>query len=123
MCPPIRPGSSSGTGQGRLLGKLTAGNVEHRVDPLAIHHDFIVQVGARDLSRGPDGGDELATLDLVADAHVELGRMGEPAHEAVAMVDLERAAVPAVEAGLDHDPWGRSDDREPERAGEIESRV
>src|SRR5215475_5803442 len=69
-----------------------------RVDGIAVDAGFIVQGRAGRTTGRADLADDLADLDALSDLYVDLGEMAVAGREAVAVIDLDHAAVAAAPA-------------------------
>ncbi len=71
----------------------------HRVDRLAAHARLVVQMWPGGAASGPGAADDLADLDGLPDVHVDRREMPIAGGEAVAVVDLDHAAIAAAPPG------------------------
>src|SRR5690606_14654154 len=84
-------------------GELDAGAQKTlRIDRIAIDAGFVMQMRPGGAAGGADVANGLADADALADLDANGGEVAVAGGEAVAMVDLDHAAVAAVPAGL-HD--------------------
>src|SRR6516225_6649243 len=76
------------------------------IDRIAVDAGLIVQVRAGGAAGRTDLADHLADLDALSDLHVDLGEMAVAGREAIAMIDLDHAAVTTAPASFGHRPGG-----------------
>src|ERR1700722_1245959 len=110
---PVKPGNDGGWWAfGLNQPELGAGVQELlRVDRLAVDAGLVMQVRPGGASGRAHAADGLAGLDGLADLHVDLRHVAVARREAVAVVDLDQAAVAAAPAGRYHLAAGGDVDR------------
>ena len=77
-----------------------------RIDRFVVDAGFVVQMRAGGAAGRADAADDVADLDVLADAHVDRRQMAVAGRELVAVVDLDHLAVAAVPAGGDDGAGG-----------------
>src|SRR6266536_1308672 len=90
-----------------------------RVLGLVAHPHFVVQVGAGGPAGVPHERDHVAALHGLARLDVEAREVPVARDHAVAVVDHERVAVPALHSGRDHDPVRRRLHLRPDRRRDV----
>src|SRR5688572_23794969 len=84
-------------------GQLRVDHIRRRIDGLARHADFVVQVGTGRAAGRADEADQLALSDLLAGGDGIAGEMGIAGLHLAAMFDLDVVAVAAERFGpADH---------------------
>src|SRR2546427_2206867 len=93
------------------------------VDRLALHEDFVVEMGPRAPPGAPHAPDHLSLLDLLADLHLQHLQVGVARLHALTVRQHYVLAVAALGAGGDDRPRRRRRDRRPGRTADVDPGV
>src|SRR5439155_6019270 len=94
-----------------------------RIDRLAVDPRLVVQVRSGRASGGSEPADDLAGAYLLADLHVDRGKMREAVGQPVAVIDFDHPAVAAVPARVSDGAGRGGADRLAFLAAEIDAGV
>src|SRR5215467_12776114 len=89
-----------------LLSFSAAGEECPRIPWTVVHANFIMQMGCGRSAGRPDICDEVPSLHLLSDFHVENGEMAVTCGQAVPMIDDQEISVSRHSLGIDNLPVG-----------------